>query len=233
MAGRHGKQLALAHDEGLRRDQEEFDFFPEEEEEHGYDSEEEEEDDKDEQGDMEEEEEEDDNTATTTTTDDVLEEEEEEPLYNNDGSPIRSQSDIIAYRAGAPAGGSLAIIQLEGFQHKVAVNDVIITNKLLPVEHYRVGTTHTLRDEQVLLVADAHQTFVGLPSVHGGAEVDVMVEEITHDKTVVVFKKRRRKHSRRKNGFRREVTFLRVLDIRMPPTSTDDNSEASTVDSAT
>ena len=43
-----------------------------------------------------------------------------------------------------------------------------------------------------------------------------LVEEITRDKTVVVFKKRRRKHSRRKNGFRRQVTFLRVLDVKMP-----------------
>jgi hypothetical protein len=32
----------------------------------------------------------------------------------------------------------------------------------------------------------------------------------------LVFKKRRRKHSKSKNGFRREVTFLRVLEIRFP-----------------
>ena len=43
-----------------------------------------------------------------------------------------------------------------------------------------------------------------------------MVEEITRDKTVIVFKKRRRKNSRRKNGHRRQVTFLRVLDVRFP-----------------
>lgn len=56
---------------------------------------------------------------------------------------------------------------------------------------------------------------MGLPGV-AGAEVDVMVEEITRDKTLIVFKKRRRKNSRRKNGFRRQVTFLRVLEMRMP-----------------
>eukprot|EP00970_Alexandrium_tamarense_P006258 scaffold1058_cov268-Alexandrium_tamarense.AAC.14 len=56
---------------------------------------------------------------------------------------------------------------------------------------------------------------IHLAGVKGG-EVNVMVEEITRDKTVVVFKKRRRKHSRRKNGFRRQVTFLRVLDVKMP-----------------
>ena len=76
------------------------------------------------------------------------------------------------------------------------------------------ASTTTLGD--VLLVESSEKTYVGLPAVKG-AEVDVMVEEITRDKTVIVFKKRRRKNSRRKNGFRREVTFLRVLDIRMPP----------------
>jgi len=64
-------------------------------------------------------------------------------------------------------------------------------------------------------MGDRDTTLVGLPYVKG-AEVEVMVEEITRDKTVDVFKKRRRKNSRRKNGFRREVTFLRILGIRFP-----------------
>ena len=54
-----------------------------------------------------------------------------------------------------------------------------------------------------------------MPTVMG-AEVDVMVEEITHDAKVVVFKKRRKKNSQRRNCFRRDVTLLRVMDIRMP-----------------
>lgn len=41
----------------------------------------------------------------------------------------------------------------------------------------------------------------------------MQVEEITKDKKVIIFKSRRRKHSRSKNGFRREVTILRVKDI--------------------
>ena len=107
------------------------------------------------------------------------------------------------------------MILLAGFQHKVTVDDLLVVNKLKPVSAWSVGSTHTVRDHDVLLVADKDRTLVGLPGVNGG-EVDVMVEEITRDKTLVVFKKRRRKNSRRKNGFRREVTFLRVLDVRMP-----------------
>mmetsp|Transcript_16756 Transcript_16756/g.37675 ORF Transcript_16756/g.37675 Transcript_16756/m.37675 type:complete len:88 (+) Transcript_16756:944-1207(+) len=46
--------------------------------------------------------------------------------------------------------------------------------------------------------------------------VVVRVEEITRDAKVIAFKRRRRKHSKRKKGFRREVTILRVLQIISP-----------------
>jgi large subunit ribosomal protein L21 len=68
----------------------------------------------------------------------------------------------------------------------------------------------------VLLLGSQEKTSVGLPYVNGG-EVDVMVEENTRDKKAIIFnKKKRRKNYRRKNGFKREVTFLRILDIRFP-----------------
>lgn len=250
MTGRHGKQLALAYKEGADKDKEDIDYFKlmEEAEDnlmnnaaiHEEESE----------ISMEEE-------VNNDNEEDIVEEgdyndyfddeddENEKEQYNNDGSiSSRSESELIALRSGAPAGGSFAIIQLEGFQHKVAVDDVIITNKLKPVSLWKVGRTFTIKsngeiktigeeniedgDEDVdddghpstgvgdvLMVANSDKTYVGLPAVKG-AEVDVMVEEITRDKTIIIFKKRRRKNSKRKNGFRREVTFLRVLDIRMP-----------------
>ncbi|KAL7510783.1 hypothetical protein ACHAXN_007673 [Cyclotella atomus] len=137
------------------------------------------------------------------------------PTYTTTGALFRPKSERHALRAGYPAGGRFAVIHLEGFQHKVTSDDLLVVNKLKPVAKWSVGSTHTLRDEDILLVADQNQTLVGLPGVKG-AEVDVMVEEITRDKTVIVFKKRRRKHSRRKNGHRRQVTFLRVLGVRFP-----------------
>ena len=145
--------------------------------------------------------------------------------------------------AGAPAGGAFAIISLcnntSGIQHKVTLHDVIISNKLKPVETWAVGTTHTIGEGeggdddsagsgQVLLVGDSDRTCVGLPFVQG-AQVDVMVEEITRDQTVIVFKKKRRKNHRRKNGSRREVTFLRVLDIRFPNANQDKEDDEGTL----
>mmetsp|Transcript_18266 Transcript_18266/g.31117 ORF Transcript_18266/g.31117 Transcript_18266/m.31117 type:complete len:314 (-) Transcript_18266:63-1004(-) len=139
--------------------------------------------------------------------------EDELAEYNSDGSVKYKPAQLEAFKAGAPAGGMFAVISLAGSQHKVTVDDVLVVNRLKPVSEYAVGTTKTLTD--VLVVGSSHKTLVGLPIV-SGAEVDVMVEEITKDAKVIVFKKRRRKHSQRKNGFRRDVTMLRILDIRMP-----------------
>lgn len=138
-----------------------------------------------------------------------------QPMYDVTGAPLRPKSERLALRAGYPSGGTFAVIYLAGFQHKVTKDDLLVVNKLKPVSEWSVGSTHTIKGDDVLLVANQHKTCVGLPGV-AGAEVDVMVEEITRDKTMIIFKKRRRKHSRRKNGFRRQVTFLRVLDVRMP-----------------
>jgi large subunit ribosomal protein L21 len=134
----------------------------------------------------------------------------------------------LALRAGYPAGGNFAVIFLAGFQHKVAVDDLLVVNKLKPISAWSVGSTHTIKDSDILLLANQDKTLVGLPGVAGG-EVEVMVEEITRDKTLIIFKKRRRKNSRRKNGFRRQVTFLRVLDVRMPGEVQADGSSRSSM----
>jgi large subunit ribosomal protein L21 len=204
MKGRHGDQLSLAQIEGLGKDDPPFDPFIEEELAAASAAEE------DESEDGEADEEEKGEYDVETEADEA---EVDLVRYNNDGSVRWKKSDLAAFRAGAPAGGFFAIIELAGTQHKITVDDVIVSAKLNPVTTYSVGSVHTLKD--VLLVGSSHLTLVGLPLV-GGAEVNVMVEEITKDAKVIVFKKRRRKNSQRKKGFRRDVTMLRVLDIRMP-----------------
>lgn len=248
MSGRHGKQLALAYQEGVGADDPEPDyfelFFPKNEKnlneetqaaiEEGLDKDNDDGDDKDDDDDIEEQ-----------TLEEFEEDEEEESdykqflnyakeiKYNKDGSLQRPKSELIAYAAGYPAGGQFAIINPSGNnQFKVCVDDVVICNKLKPTDFWEVGSYHTLTNEQVLLMGNSDKTLIGMPGIKGG-EVDVLVEEITHDKTILAFKKRRRKNSRRKNGFRREVTFLRVLDIRLPDEAieynADDNKKADVV----
>jgi large subunit ribosomal protein L21 len=200
MKGLHGKQLALAALEGEGKDDAPFDPFIEEEreedrlkllggmEEAEYVDEESDDDDDEEEGDL-------------------------KSVYNNDGSLRRKKSEFATLRAGAPAGGMSAIIELAGSQHKVTTDDVLIVNRLSPIDTFQVGSIHTLKD--VMLVSSSHLTLVGQPFI-SGAEVDVMVEEVTKDAKVIIFKRRRRKNYRKKNGFRRDVTMLRVLDIRTP-----------------
>mmetsp|Transcript_15934 Transcript_15934/g.20813 ORF Transcript_15934/g.20813 Transcript_15934/m.20813 type:complete len:362 (+) Transcript_15934:146-1231(+) len=215
MHGYHGQTLAKAELVGDGRDSKGFDpFFEDElmEEEllakqmEQY----EDDDDDDDAEDSEDEEEEEDGE----------EEEEEDSLldpdlpYNNDGSIRRNKSQKAILTAGAPAGGMFAIIELAGSQFKVTNDDVLIVNRLKPALTYSVGSVHTFK-ENVMLVGTTHYSLVGMPYV-GGAEVDVMIEEITKDEKVIIFKKRRRKHSQRKRGFRRDVTMLRILEVRPP-----------------
>lgn len=214
MQGLHGKQLALARLEGVGKDDPPFDPFIEDELEelNAAEREEEEEYDDIEEAELVEDEE---------SLDDYEDfDEEDDSPYNRDGSVRRKQSVKATLRAGFPAGGLFAVIQLSGSQHKVAADDLVVCNRLQPVEKFKIGSVHTLSD--VMLVGSSHMTLVGMPIV-AGAEVDVMVEEITRDAKVIVFKKRRRKHSERRNGFRRDVTFLRILDIRFPEEYKDHN----------
>mmetsp|Transcript_26807 Transcript_26807/g.73755 ORF Transcript_26807/g.73755 Transcript_26807/m.73755 type:complete len:348 (+) Transcript_26807:94-1137(+) len=214
MQGRHGQQLALARLEGIGKDDLPFDPF--EEEERKFIEEEESKDlleaassdSEGDQNDVVDEEYEDD-----AEEDWDEEDEDETSIYNRDGSVRRKKSVLATLKAGYPAGGLFAVLELAGSQHKVTTDDLLVVNKLKPVEEYKIGSVHTLKD--VLLVGSSHLTMVGMPHVTG-AEVDVMVEEITQDKKVIIFKKRRRKHSQRKNGYRRDLTLLRVLDIRLP-----------------
>lgn len=155
----------------------------------------------------------------TDETDDLGDDEDEAygipAMYNNDGSLRRKPSQLATLRAGYPGGGLFAVLSMAGSQYKVTTDDVLIVNLLKPVTEFKVGSIHTFKDDGVLLLGSSHYTLVGMPHVKG-AEVDVLVEEITKDAKVIVFKKRRRKNSKRKRGFRRDVTMLRILDIRPP-----------------
>ncbi|OEU10558.1 hypothetical protein FRACYDRAFT_193953 [Fragilariopsis cylindrus CCMP1102] len=217
MEGRHGQQLALARLEGIGKDNLPFDPFLEEEEqlleeEEHHDDEYDDEYDEDDDFDDEEEDDDDDDDDET--------DENNDSIYNRDGSLRRKKSTLATLRAGYPAGGLFAVLEIVGSQHKVTTDDLLVVHRLQPVDQYKIGSVHTFGGEgdnskNILLVGSTHLTIAGMPYVPG-AEVDVMVEEITQDAKVIIFKKRRRKHSQRKNGFRRDLTLLRILDIRLP-----------------
>lgn len=101
-----------------------------------------------------------------------------------------------------------AVIRTGGKQYKVAKNDVVVVEKLAG----EAGKTVELGD--VLMVVDGATAKVGSPTL-AGAKVTATVLEQAKGEKVIVFKKRRRKNSRRKNGHRQFETTLRIVDIKV------------------
>ena len=100
-----------------------------------------------------------------------------------------------------------AIIRTGGKQYRVAPNDVLKVEKL----DGAAGDTITFSD--VLAVSSAAGgTTLGVPLVPNATVSATVVAQDRLDK-IIIFKKRRRQNSRRKNGHRQHVTVLRIAAI--------------------
>lgn len=99
-----------------------------------------------------------------------------------------------------------AVVKTGGKQYRVTKDQVILVEKL-DVEK---GKTVELSD--VLMISDKGKVNVGGPFV-GGAKVTATVVDQTRGEKIIVFKKRRRQNSRRKNGHRQHLTVLKINDI--------------------
>ena len=99
-----------------------------------------------------------------------------------------------------------AVIRTGGKQYKVAKNDVIVVEKLLGDAGDEVDFT------DVLALNDGAATKFGTPVV-GNALVTAEVLEQARGDKIIIFKKRRRKNYRRKNGHRQDLTVLRITEI--------------------
>jgi len=99
-----------------------------------------------------------------------------------------------------------AIIKTGGKQYRVAPEDVITVEKLAG----EPGDTVVI--SEVLMVADGDDVQVGVPFVEGASVACELVEQ-TRGPKIVIFKKKRRKHYRRKKGHRQDLTVLKVTEI--------------------
>ncbi|MBA5727227.1 50S ribosomal protein L21 [Bombella mellum] len=99
-----------------------------------------------------------------------------------------------------------AVIRTGGKQYRVAKDAILKVEKL----EAEAGSTVTFSD--VLMVGGEAGTKIGAPLVEGAS---VTAEVVAQDRlpTVIIFKKRRRQNSRRKNGHRQPVTVLRITAI--------------------
>ena len=99
-----------------------------------------------------------------------------------------------------------AVIRTGGKQYRVSPNDVLKVEKL----DGEAGETITFTD--VLAVGSSAGTTIGAPLVAGATVTAKVIAQDRLDK-VMIFKKRRRQNSRRKNGHRQHVTVLRIAGV--------------------
>ena len=99
---------------------------------------------------------------------------------------------------------SFAVIQTGGKQYKVKAGEILKVEKLIDKDKVEF--------KNILAYGDEKNAEVGYPKIEG-AKVEAEIIKNGKNRTVLVFKKRRRKNSRRKNGHRQEFTLVRISKI--------------------
>jgi len=101
---------------------------------------------------------------------------------------------------------SFAVIQTGGKQYKVSASEI------LRIERLENPEGKTVEFKNVLFLNDDKSTEIGNPNIKG-AKVEATILKNTKNKTILVFKKRRRKNSRKKYGHRQPISLIRITKI--------------------
>ena len=102
---------------------------------------------------------------------------------------------------------SFAIIQTGGKQYKVKASDILKIEKLKNSK-----PESKIEFNEVLAYGDDKTLEVGSPLVKG-AKVEAELMKNSKNRTILIFKKRRRQNSRRKNGHRQEYSLIKIKKI--------------------
>ena len=102
---------------------------------------------------------------------------------------------------------SYAIIQTGGKQYKVKAGEILKIEKL---EESKAKSK--IEFKEILAYGDNKNIEIGSPIVNG-AKVEADLVKNGKNRTVLIFKKRRRKNSRRKNGHRQQYSMIRISKI--------------------
>tara|TARA_B110000305_G_scaffold172583_1_gene190684 strand:- start:274 stop:678 length:405 start_codon:yes stop_codon:yes gene_type:complete len=101
---------------------------------------------------------------------------------------------------------SFAIFETGGKQYKASAS------KIIEIEKLDVVVGKTIQFKNVLLLNDSKTTEIGNPNVTG-AIVEAKLLDNVKDRTVLIFHKRRRKHSRKTNGHRQRHSKIQITKI--------------------
>ena len=102
---------------------------------------------------------------------------------------------------------SFAVIQTGGKQYKVKAGEILKVEKL---EDSKPETK--IEFKEILAYGDDKSIELGEPTI-SGAKVEANLIKNAKNRTVLIFKKRRRKNSRRKNGHRQEFSLIKISKI--------------------
>ncbi len=102
---------------------------------------------------------------------------------------------------------SFAVIQTGGKQYKVKAGEIIKVEKL---EDSKPETK--VEFKEILAYGDDKSIELGKPTI-SGAKVEADLIKNSKNRTILIFKKRRRKNSRRKNGHRQQFSLIRINKI--------------------
>ena len=102
---------------------------------------------------------------------------------------------------------SFAVIKTGGKQYKVKAGEIIKVEKLLDSK-----AESKVEFKEVLAYGDDKAIELGEPTI-SGAKVEADLIKNSKNRTVLIFKKRRRKNSRRKNGHRQKFSMIRINKI--------------------
>tara|TARA_Y100000590_G_scaffold396328_1_gene476966 strand:- start:887 stop:1288 length:402 start_codon:yes stop_codon:yes gene_type:complete len=102
---------------------------------------------------------------------------------------------------------SFAVIQTGGKQYKVRAGEMLKIEKLINSE-----PNSKIEFKEILAYGDDKIAEIGVPKIEG-AKVEADLIRNGKNRTILIFKKRRRKNSRRKNGHRQEFSLIRINKI--------------------
>ena len=102
---------------------------------------------------------------------------------------------------------SYAVIKTGGKQYKVKSGEILKIEKLPDSK-----PETKIEFNEILAYGDDKSIEIGTPNVEG-AKVEADLIKNSKNRTILIFKKRRRQNSRRKNGHRQKFTMVRISKI--------------------
>lgn len=102
---------------------------------------------------------------------------------------------------------SYAVIKTGGKQYKVKAGEILKIEKLQDSK-----PSSKVEFNEILAYGDDKTIEIGAPTI-SGAKVEAELIENSKNRTVLIFKKRRRHNSRKKNGHRQEFSKIRINKI--------------------